>query len=145
MKAKQILLTLVVLCLSATTLSAKPLSKKEYLRRYEKLITNIENDYTTCSDKEWERYEELFKRYSKQYYTKFKEELTKEELNRVNDWKASFLYIRTKRGVTGFIDNTKEYVESGELKRDFDNVVDEAGNTINIIGKTAKKAIEDLE
>lgn len=135
---KTLLLTLLLALVATSTLSARPLGKKDYLRRYEKFITKVEADYKTCTDKEWERYNELHKRYSKEYYADYKSELTSEEMKLINDWKASFIYLRTKRGVTGFIDDTKEYVESGEMKSDIEN-------TIDVIGKTAKKAIDDLD
>ena len=131
--------------------SCSPQSKESYLKRYEKFISEVKMNSTNYTEADWIKIDEKFERFSKEWYSKFEEDLTWKEQLLIAKYNVQYNTFKSKTEIIDFYNlfikedyeelkkQIKEYSEN-DMKEDMQFLIEQA----NEIGEDAIKAIEDI-
>ncbi len=114
---KLILITISILTLCACT---EGLSKKRYLKNFEKFITEIEADSLFVKD--LDKIEDTYEKYSEELFAVHKDELTSQDKEDVGELKARYFKVMIKRDLNVVKDAIEEFGDqaSGFIKELFE-------------------------
>ncbi|MFZ5430535.1 MAG: DUF6565 domain-containing protein [Bacteroidota bacterium] len=128
-----------------------PSSKERYLANFERFVKNVENDAENFKPRDWRWADKRYRRYSDEWYQRFKPELTLQEQIRIAGYKLRYQAMKQGSGVKRLIDE--------QLSKDIDKIGDDVGKYLDEnldrdlerlskgareIGDSAKKVVEDL-
>jgi hypothetical protein len=141
------ILLLVFCCFSCVI----PGTKKQYLHNYERFVRDVEKNGPKFSFSDWRWENQRFRKYSGEWYDKFREELNPEEKNQVSGLKIRYLAVREMSRFGRFmhddldknIDKLKDDVKD-YMKNDLDSDVRKFKKGAREIGDSAKKVMEDV-
>ena len=83
-------------------------NKTTYLSRFESFVESIE-DRKTITEEEMKKIEAEYGKYAVDYYNKFKDTMTNEELIQVAELKARYFKAVLKCGVNNFMEQVGEF------------------------------------
>ena len=82
-----IIILLVVNC-------STPLSKENYLEKFDAFISKVSENYKTYSAKDWEKKTEKFEKFSSEWYEKFKDDFIWQEKVKITINKTKFIKLQ---------------------------------------------------
>ena len=134
------------------TCCSTPLNKGSYVKKFDAFIADVSENYKSYSEKEWERKTSKYKKFSEEWYAKFKNDLTVKDEISIKANQVKFNYYRTLIQSSTLINqllnslNIKELKEqalfylNNDMKNDLKKMYEEAQK----VGKEAEKAINDI-
>jgi hypothetical protein len=140
-------LLLVFCCFSCVI----PGTKKQYLRNYERFVSDVEKNGSKFSFSDWRWENQRFRKYDGLWYDKFQDDLTPGEKIQVSGLKTRYLAARElsrfgrfmhedlDKNIDKLKDNVRDY-----MKNDLDNDVRNFKKGAREIGDSAKKVMEDV-
>lgn len=146
-----------VLALIMLTTSCGPQSKESYLNKYDKFIEEVGNEYKEYDSKDWEESNQKFEKYSKEYYSKFKEDLTWKEQIVVAKHQVKYGYYSSSTQISEVIKelfDSKElnklreqikYYSENQMEDDLRFLVEQAEELGKEAEKTTKQIMDELE
>jgi hypothetical protein len=90
---KQLLLSVLLLLMISCT---ETLTKSTYINSYEEWITQVKSEYNDYKEADWLKADNEFKSYSETQYNHFKQDLTDEELTKVDRLTGEYYGILAK-------------------------------------------------
>lgn len=95
------------------------MNKVTYIKSYEKFITEVKEDGRDFTKEDWQTKDETYKKYSRELYDKYEDDLTEAEVNQILDFNNQYRISRAK--VVG--KNVLQDIEDGIL-----DAIDNIGN-----------------
>lgn len=144
------------LILLLTMVSCVPQSKEDYLERYKEFIADVSQDYEHYTEEDWEESLEQYHKFSGEWYSKFKEELTWKEQLLVGKYEVQYNMMRVKETTVNFYDTflkddfeeLKEQVEyyyENNMKDDIERLVQQAEEIGDSAISIMRDILEELE
>jgi hypothetical protein len=81
------------------------MTKESYLEDYKGFINEISNESSNYSENDWESADEEFRKFSKEYYNKFKEEILRKEQIVLAKYEVQYNLYKYKGSATEIISN----------------------------------------
>ena len=106
---KIILMAFALLVLNACA------DKESYVKDFGAFIEEVRNDADSYSDKDWEKADKKFEKYTGDIYEKFAEELTADEKMEIAKYQTTYSSLRVK---AGFKDFGKEIEEAAKKAKE---------------------------
>lgn len=147
------LLKVSILFFSLILISCQPMTKESYLEDYKSFITEVRENHTEYSSKDWSKKSAKFNDFSSKWYDKYKEELTWKEQLLVQKYRVEYQLYSAKSGLLDIFKNKevddikkqiKEYKEKG-LEKDLDFLYKQAQEIGGETGKTVEEIFKELE
>ena len=85
-----------VLLLIVTACTNSLLTKPDYISNYETWIKNLKDNYKEYKRPDWSKAEADFKKYSEGEYNRFKDQLTEEEREKVDNLTGQYYAVLAK-------------------------------------------------
>jgi hypothetical protein len=82
--------------------------KENYLENFSSFISEVENNYETYTDENWEKKEQEYNKYTGEYYEKIKEKLTDEDQYLIGKFKGKYQTVKLKYEMGKIMDETSE-------------------------------------
>lgn len=144
-------LMLVIAIIFMVSSCLVPTSKDSYLQDFEKFVDRVKKHHKDYNKKDWKWADSMFEKYSKDWYQKFKNDLTTEE--KLEVVKLKLLYRNYKEPdvvhelYKNFIDDdATELKEKFDeyIEEDFEEDIDKLIEGMKEIGDSAVKVVEDI-
>ncbi|MBK8807662.1 MAG: hypothetical protein IPO21_13895 [Bacteroidales bacterium] len=115
-------LLFVVLITNSCSIS----TKDEYLKEFESFVETTNEKALDYSESKWSSLDESYKEYSKEYYKKFKSELSKAEKLKIKQIQIKYNSAKAKAAAKNGFKNLKKAIEDTSDKVDdaIDDIVD---------------------
>ena len=84
-------------------------NKNTYIEDYSEFINEVSISGENFSDKQWSDSDSLYLLYSTNYYDKYKDELTKNERNKVNQLTGEYIALRAVSVGKGFVSDIEDF------------------------------------
>ncbi|SET73086.1 hypothetical protein SAMN05444285_12157 [Draconibacterium orientale] len=141
---------LIVCCLLWLFACSAPISKEDYLDRFERFVERVENNHKKYGKKDWEWADEKFEKYNWEWYLEYRDDFTIEDQLKIKGLIIKYHALKNKTSVGDMLrdlfkddvnkigDKIEKYVDE-DLDEDLDKIIDGATE----IGDSAIKAMED--
>lgn len=73
-----------------------PLNKKMYMERFEKFLQEVEKKGEELKKDQWEEKDKKFRKYSEVYFERFKDELSTEEKDKINQLRGKYVGLKAR-------------------------------------------------
>lgn len=132
-----------ILVLAFLMVACAPSTKQDYLEEYKAFIEEVSENASSYSESDWEDKTAEFEKFSKEWYEKFKEELSLGEQMQVTAYAASFGYHKSNVDdlVNDIVDDVKEGLN--EAGNQVGSMMDEIESGFNQATEDLNKLIED--
>lgn len=146
-----------IILLMILTTSCGPQSKESYLKKYDKFIEEVGNEYKEYDTEDWEKSNEKFDKYSNEYYDKFKEDLTWKEQIIVAKHQVKYGYYSSSTQISDIIKELFDseeinqlreqikYYSENQMEDDLRFLVEQAEELGKEAEKTIKQIMDELE
>ena len=84
-------------------------NKNTYIEDYSEFINEVSISGENFSDKQWSDSDSLYLLYSTNYYDKYKDELTKNERNKVNQLTGEYIALRAVSVGKGIVSDIEDF------------------------------------
>jgi hypothetical protein len=84
-------------------------NKNTYIEDYSEFINEVSISGENFSDKQWSDSDSLYLLYSTNYYEKYKDELTKNERNKVNQLTGEYIALRAVSIGKGIVSDIEDF------------------------------------
>ena len=84
-------------------------NKNTYIEDYSEFINEVSISGENFSDKQWNDSDSLYLLYSTEYYEKYKDELTKNERNKVNQLTGEYIALRAVSVGKGIVSDIEDF------------------------------------
>jgi hypothetical protein len=128
-----------------------PAKKEKYMINFERFVKNVEKESEQFKPRDWRWADKRYRKYSEEWYQKFREELTLQEQIRVAGFKLRYQAVKERSGIKRIIDEqlVKDLEKMGDdvgkyLDENLDRDLDRLSRGAREIGDSAKKVVEDL-
>lgn len=91
--------------------AAAPSTPKAFIRQFEKFVEEVEESYQEYSLEEWKLTEEKYRGFVKTHYPKFKDEFSKEQLEKFNYLQGKYIGFLTKSKFKQIREHAKEWLK----------------------------------
>ena len=110
------LLYIVAIAILATSCSV-PLSKVNYMNKFDSFVTEVSENHKRYSDKDWEKKTKKYKKFSGKWYNKFKPDFTLKDEIAIKAYQVKFNYCRTLSQTASIIDILLKTVNIKKMKK----------------------------
>ena len=133
----------VIAALAFLMVACAPSTKEEYLEEYKEFIEEVSEKAKTYSETDWAEKTEEFEKLSKEWYQKFKEELSLGEQMQVTAYAASFGYHKSNVDdlVNDIVDDVKEGLN--EAGKEIGSMMEEIEESLNQTADDLDEMIEE--
>lgn len=133
----------VIAALAFLMVACAPSTKEEYLEEYKEFIEEVSEKAKTYSETDWAEKTEEFEKFSKEWYERFKEELSLGEQMQVTAYAASFGYHKSNVDdlVNDIVDDVKEGLN--EAGKEIGLMVEEIEESLNQTADDLDEMIEE--
>ncbi|MDD2559934.1 MAG: hypothetical protein PHE04_04615 [Bacteroidales bacterium] len=93
------------------TQAAAPATPKAFIRQFEKFVEEVEKSHQEYKLEDWKLAEEKYKDFVKTYYPKFKDQFSREQLEKINYLQGKYIGFLTKSKFKQIRDQAKEWLK----------------------------------
>ena len=105
-------ITSILICCTSTP----SLSKSGFMKNFRTFVAEVESEYKSFTDEDWEKKDVIFNRLSKVDFPKFKDQLTEDEIKEINNLIGQYNGLKFKAKSKEFIENVDEHIEEATEK-----------------------------
>jgi hypothetical protein len=134
-RIKALVTCVVVLCLAACS----PTSKESYLKKYNLFVSEVSGNYKTYDDEAWVKQTEKYKKFSDEWYNKFKDEFTLKEQIAIKANQAKWHYYRNLNEATSTVKQLLDTLDLAGIKKQLQYYID------NNMQSDLQKFYEDVQ
>lgn len=104
MKTKNLFASTVsLLLIGIMAIGCQPFTKESYLEKYKEFITEVKTESGDYDDKDWEKAEERYLKFSEEWYTKFEPEITVKEEFKIASWNVQYNALKGTSTLKDFV------------------------------------------
>lgn len=131
--------------------SCSPQSKESYLKDYKEFISIVIDENMNYTEKEWAEMDKKHEKFTGEWYSKFKNDFTYQELIVLKKYDFQYNFTKVKKKSSTFINSflkedynlLKEkikYYKENNMNEELDLLIKQADS----VGKSATKMVEDV-
>ncbi|MBR3884717.1 MAG: hypothetical protein IKJ31_08200 [Bacteroidaceae bacterium] len=122
----QVFARVALLSLVLMFVSCEPSSKEEYISMFNEFVTEIEEKHQEFGDSKWSIQKEKYDKLSKEWYYKFKDELSSSEKFSIKKLQAEFLYYYNMHKAGSMINDAIDAIQETDIKKEINDAINKS-------------------
>lgn len=121
--AERIFRNSIIVLVVAMTSCSTPMSKESYLKKFDGFVSEVANNHKTYSEKDWQKKDEKYEKFSGEWYEKFKDDFTLKERLKITTNIAKYQYYSKLSQAKSTIKEMLEAFNAKEMKENVQSLV----------------------
>ncbi len=140
--------TILFFAIVAVFVSCAPTSKEKYMAQFDAFITQVSQECDTYTEKDWQKMEQKYNKFTTEWYYKFEPELTLKEEVRIKAWQLKWNAIYSIDAFGDFVNRWDVEAQKAKIQYYIENDMEEDLRKLQKeaeeAGKEAQKQLKEL-